>query len=351
MSSLQLLWFVLIGVLFSGFFFLEGFDFGVGMSLTTLAKDEDEVEQAIETIGPVWDGNEVWLLTAGGAMFASYPFWYASLFSGYYLILFIILAGLIIRGVSFEFRASYPTAAGAKLWGRVCSVGSFIVPFFFGLMFTSLVKGMPIDANGDLTAHFTDYVNPFSLVGGVAVLLLCYLHGLNYLALKTEGPLRERAATYAKTLYFVLYAGEVLFAVLLLVYTDFLAKHPVGTLALLVVIVALTVLAHISVIKGKELTAFLASGLTLVAVVVLLFQGLFPRVMVANDAANSILIKNASSSPYTLKTMTIVAVTILPFVLAYTAWTYYVFRKRVKAPRTPKHHGKVGGEHGVKVGA
>ncbi len=327
MSGLQLMWFVLIGVLFSGFFFLEGFDFGVGMSVQTLAHNEKD--QIINTIGPVWDGNEVWLLTAGGAMFASFPYWYASLFSGYYLILFIILFGLIIRGVSFEFRHKVPEK-NKNFWNWTLSIGSFIVPFFFGLLFISLVQGMPIDADGNMKATFTDYVNVFSVVGGVALTLLCYLHGLNYISLKTEGPVREHARNYAKLLYYVLYVGLVLFAVLMYFQTDFFAKNAVLTTVLVVAIVLLTIFANVSVFKEKELAAFLASGLTLVVLVVLLFTGLFPRVMISSLGSQfDILIKDASSTPYTLKLMTYISFTLLPFVLAYTAWAYYVFRRRV----------------------
>jgi cytochrome d ubiquinol oxidase subunit II len=331
-STLQLLWFVLIGVLFSGFFFLEGFDFGVGMSIQTLAHDEEEKDQIIQTIGPVWDGNEVWLLTAGGAMFASFPYWYASLFSGFYLILFVILVGLIIRGVSFEFRHRMPDGKRRRIWNWTLSVGSFMVPFFFGLLFISMIQGMPLDANGNMQASFTDYFNLFSIVGGVALTLLCYLHGLNYIALKTEGPVRERARNYASLLYWVLYVGLVVFAALLYVKTDFFDNHFALTLALVAAIVVMTVIANVSVFKKKEMLAFLASGITLVLLVVLLFSGLFPRVMVGSAGFYDILIKDASSSPYTLKTMTWLSLTILPFVLAYTAWTYYVFRQRIKHP-------------------
>jgi len=333
MSGLQILWFILIGLLFAIFFFLEGFDFGVGMSLATLAKSEDEVDQAIATIGPVWDGNEVWLLTAGGAMFAAIPFWYSSLFSGYYLLMLLILVGLIIRGVSFEFRATHPEEKHKILWGKLCSVGSFLAPFMLGMVFTSLIQGMPIDENGNLSAGFFDYVNFLSIVGGVAVALLCYLHGLNYLALRTEGDIRKRAKDFAKVLYPVLYAGEVVFAILLFIFTDFVTNRPVVTIALLAAIVLATVIAHLSVLKEKELAAFIASGLTFFLLVALLFQGLFPRVMIAKDARFDILLKDATSSPLTLKTMTIVTLIILPFVLAYTIWTYYVFRKRVSGER------------------
>ena len=328
MSGLQFLWFFLIGLLFSGFFFLEGFDFGVGMAVQTLAHSEHEKDQIVETIGPVWDGNEVWLL--GGAMFASFPYWYASLFSGYYLILLTILFGLIIRGVSFEFRHKVPSRQ-KHIWNWTLSIGSAIVPFFFGVMFISLVQGMPIDAQGNMSAHFGDYFNLFSIVGGVAMLLLAYLHGLNYITLKTEGPVRDRARNYAQLLYWVLYLGLVVFALLLIFKTDFFQNHFLLTSLLVLVIVGLTLLAQISVFKRAEMTAFLSSGLSLVAVVVLLFQGLFPRVMISSVSDKfDILIKNASSTPYTLKVMSIVALTLVPFVLAYTAWAYYIFRKRIK---------------------
>ncbi|CRH84803.1 cytochrome D ubiquinol oxidase%2C subunit II [Chlamydia trachomatis] len=332
MSGLQLLWFFLIGLLFSGFFFLEGFDFGVGMAVQSLAHNEEEKDQIVHTIGPVWDGNEVWLLTAGGAMFASFPYWYASLFSGYYLILLTILFGLIIRGVSFEFRHKVE-AHQKQLWNWTLTIGSTIVPFFFGILFISLVQGLPMDADGNVWASFGDYFNLFSIVGGVAMVLMSYLHGLNYISLKTDGPVRERAHNYAQFLYWVLYLGLVVFALLLVLKTDFFQLHFVASLALTLLIVVLTVVAHVATFKGAELTAFLSSGLSLVAVVVLLFQGLFPRVMISSISAKyDLLIERASSSPYTLKIMSIVALTLVPFVLAYTAWSYYIFRKRVALP-------------------
>ncbi|MCP9313660.1 cytochrome d ubiquinol oxidase subunit II [Liquorilactobacillus satsumensis] len=330
MSTLQVLWFVLIGVLFSGFFFLEGFDFGVGMSIQTLAHNEKEKDQLVATIGPVWDGNEVWLITAGGAMFASYPFWYSTLFSGYYLILFIILAGLIIRGVSFEFRSKVPEGQ-KQLWNWALSLGSLLVPFFFGIMFISLIQGMPIDASGDMRARFGDYFNLFSLVGGVALTLMSYLHGLNYIALKTTGPVRQRAKNYAKFLYGIFYVGLLAFAALLYFKTDFFARHLTTSVIFVLLIVVLTLCANIAVFKGHELGAFLASGGTFIALVALLFTGLFPRVMISSVSAKyDLLITTASSSPYTLKIMTYIALSFLPFVLAYIAWTYYIFSKRIK---------------------
>lgn len=332
MTALQFFWFFLIGLLFAGFFFLEGFDFGVGMAVQTLAHNEHEKDQIVETIGPVWDGNEVWLLTAGGAMFASFPYWYASLFSGYYLVLLTILCGLIIRGVSFEFRHKVP-AEQKNIWNWTLTIGSALVPFFFGVMFISLIQGVPLDAKGNMIAHFGDYINLFSLVGGVAVLLLSYLHGLNYISLKTTGPVRDRARNYAAFLYWVLYLGLLVFALLLFLKTDFFSQHALGTLVLLVVIVALSLFAHASVFKQHEMSAFIASGLTFVALVALLFQGLFPRVMISSISSKyDLLIQNASSSSYTLKIMSIVAISLVPFVLAYTVWAYYIFRKRISLP-------------------
>ncbi|WP_270335566.1 cytochrome d ubiquinol oxidase subunit II [Lactococcus petauri] len=329
MSGLQLFWFILIAVLFGGFFFLEGFDFGVGMSVLALARNKREVNQAIATIGPFWDMNEVWLLTAGGAMFASFPYWYASLFSGYYNILLLILACLILRGVTFEFRHRSESEKVERGWEIILGVTSFFIPFLFGLMFTSMIQGVPMDARGDIYASFTTYVNPLSLVGGGAVALMSFLHGLNYIALKTEGNMRKRANDLANKLYFVLYAGEVVFALLIAMKTDFIEKHAALTIGLLVVIVLLTVFAHVSVAKKHEMSAFLSSGLTFLALVALLFQGLFPRVMIAENPAYSILIKDASSTHYTLTTMSYITIAILPFVLAYMAWTYYIFRKRI----------------------
>lgn len=332
MSFLQLLWFLIIAVLFMGFFFLEGFDFGVGMATRTLAKNKQERDIVVESIGPVWDGNEVWLITAGGALFASFPEWYASLFSGYYMVLFLILFALILRGVSFEFRHHMETDRGKTIWEWALFIGSIMPPFLFGLMFTSMVKGMPIMADKNIYASFGDYVNLFSVVGGIAVTLICYIHGLNYIRLKTDGPIRFRAAAYAKRLYPLLFAGLVAFAVLLFYNTDFFDKRPISTLVILVIIVLSAVVAAYGTFTDKEVVSFLATGAILAGIVVLLFNGLFPRVLIGNEAAvRDLLIVDASSSPYTLKMMTIFTTILLPFVLAYQGWSYYIFSKRLKA--------------------
>ena len=333
MTMLQILWFFLIGLLFAAFFFLDGFDYGVGMAVKTLAHNEAERTQLIRTIGPVWDGNEVWLITAGGAMFAAFPYWYATLFSGYYLILLVILVGLIIRGVSFEFRAQSPMAK-KPLWDNALALGSLIVPFFFGVMFISMIKGMPIDAQGNIQAGFLDYFNWFSIVGGVALTLLTYLHGLNYIALKTTGAIQARAQNYSQAFYWVLYLGEVVFALLLLFQTDFIKVHPLATLLGLALIVAFSVLAHANTFKNRNGWAFVFSGLTLVSLVALLFSGLFPRLMISSISSQyDLMIKSASSSNYTLIVMTIATLVLVPCILVYTAFAYWIFRKRIEMPR------------------
>lgn len=330
MSTLEIVWFVLIGVLWAGFFFLEGFDFGIGMQFVLNARDQKDREALYQAIGPNWDANEVWLVTAGGAMFAAFPYWYASLFSGFYLMLFIVLISLIYRGVSFEFREQMPTIQGTQIWERLIALTSFLVPFVLGMIFTAMVSGTPMDARGDLSAGFFDYVTPFTLVGGVAVSLMSYVHGLNYTRLRIEGDLRQRALTQLKYLYPILLVGEALFAVLLFFYTDFIQEKTVLTLTILVVIVLTTVVGWWLALKNKqEIVPFILSGLALVEVVTLLFAGLFPRVMVANNPLHSLTIMTASSSAYTLKVMTIVVIISLPVTLAYQIWSFWVFRKRI----------------------
>ena len=315
MTMLQILWFFLIGLLFAAFFFLDGFDYGVGMAVKTLAHNEAERTQLIRTIGPVWDGNEVWLITAGGAMFASFPYC------------------LIIRGVSFEFRAQ-SLMAKKPLWDNALALGSLIVPFFFGVMFISMIKGMPIDAQGNIQAGFLDYFNWFSIVGGVALTLLTYLHGLNYIALKTTGAIQARAQNYSQAFYWVLYLGEVVFALLLLFQTDFIKVHPLATLLGLALIVAFSVLAHANTFKNRNGWAFVFSGLTLVSLVALLFSGLFPRLMISSISSQyDLMIKSASSSNYTLIVMTIATLVLVPCILVYTAFAYWIFRKRIEMPR------------------
>ncbi|WP_326717053.1 cytochrome d ubiquinol oxidase subunit II [Vagococcus jeotgali] len=334
MTGLEFLWFILVGILFIGFFFLDGFDFGVGMSVKLLARNKRERDQVIQTIGPVWETNQVWLITAGGAMFASFPDWYASLFSGFYLILLFILVGLIIRGVSFKFRSSSENAKERNLWEWTFLIGSLLAPFLFGMLFIDLVQGLPLDASKNVMhATFTDYVNLFAIIGGVAMTLISYLHGLNYLRLKTEGVIRERALASAKKLYPALFVGLILFAIFAFIKTDFFTERFTSSLILLILIVIFAVMAAYGTYKNKEVLSFISTGLIFAGIVAFLFNGLFPRVMIGQNPEYSMLIADSASTPYTLKVMTIVTCILLPIVLIYSGWSYKKFSKRVKIDR------------------
>ncbi|WML52678.1 cytochrome d ubiquinol oxidase subunit II [Neobacillus sp. PS3-12] len=333
--QLSELWFVLIGVIFIGFFFLEGFDFGVGMSMRFLARNQIERSIMVNAIGPVWDANEVWLLTGGGAIFAAFPNWYATMFSGYYLPLFVVLMALIARGVSFEFRSKVPNSRWTNSWDWALFFGSLLPPFLLGVLFTSLLKGMPIHKDMNMTAGFSDFINIYSLWGGLTVTLLCLLHGLNFLTLKTDGDLRVRSAALAKKVVLAVLGALVVFVGLSYFMTDIFVVRLVPELIIVALIVVVYVLSYTFIARKKEGLAFTMTGLGLALTVSAIFVGLFPRVMVSSiNKAFDLTVYNAASGAYSLKIMTIVVVTILPFVLGYTVWSYYIFRKRV----TNKEH-------------
>lgn len=337
LQPLQLLWFCLIGLLFIIFYFLEGFDYGVGMATHLVARNDDERRLMIQTIGPHWDGNEVWLITAGGAMFASFSAWYASLFSGYYILLFLTLFALIIRGVSFEFSGHAETQKGFEFWTWTLFWGSLLAPFFLTMMFGSLIQGVPMDAAGNMSLSFWNIVNWLSIVAGVAGVLLCLIHGLNYLRLRIDDPeLSRRIQSLNKKLYLVAYAGEVVFALLVIFQTDFFERRPISSTIITLAIVVFTFLSQIFNRDNHQAWAFITSGLTLASVVILLFNGLFPRVLIAQNPANSLTIKDAANSPLTLQVMTIVLIILLPIALAYIIWSYVVFKRRIKISATGK---------------
>lgn len=333
--QLSELWFVIIAVVFIGFFFLEGFDFGVGMATRFVAKNRKERSIMVNAIGPVWDANEVWLLTGGGAIFAAFPNWYATMFSGYYLPLFAVLFCLIARGVSFEFRSKVPNSRWTNTWDWLLFLGSLLPPFFLGVLFTSMLKGMPIHKDMNMTAGFTDYINVYSLWGGLTVTLLCLLHGLNFLTLKTEEDLRKRSAELAKKVVLAVLGSLVIFVGLSWGMTDIFKVRLVPELILVGLIVLVYVMSAVFISKKREGYAFTMSGLGLAFTVSAIFVGLFPRVMISSiNKAFDLTVYNASSGAYSLKVMTIVTLTILPFVLGYTIWSYYIFRRRV----TDKEH-------------
>ncbi|CAH0118831.1 Cytochrome bd-I ubiquinol oxidase subunit 2 [Paenibacillus sp. CECT 9249] len=330
MLSLNELWFILVAVLFIGFFFLEGFDFGVGMSTRLLAKTDGERRVLINSIGPFWDANEVWLLTAGGAMFAAFPHWYATLFSGFYAPLVVVLLALIGRGVAFEFRGKVENERWKKTWDIVIFLGSLLPPFLFGVVFAGLLKGLPIDQQMEMKAGLFDMVNLYTLVGGIAVALLCLVHGLMFTTLRTVGSLQERARSMARRLLIPLAALLVVFGAMTYFMTDVFKVRG----AILVVIAVCGVAAYIMAgafnSKKRDGWAFAMTGTVIALAVASVFVGLFPRVMISSiDSAFNLTIHNAASGAYSLKVMTIVALTLLPFVLGYQIWSYFVFHKRV----------------------
>lgn len=333
--QLSEIWFLLIGVLFVGFMFLEGFDFGVGMSTKFLAKNDLEKRMLNQTIGPLWAANEVWLITAGGAMFAAFPHWYATLFSGYYLPFVVLLLALIARGVAFEFREKVLAERWVKTWDWSIFLGSILPPFLLGVLFTSLIKGLPIDADMNMYAGFFDIVNAYTVIGGLAFVTLSYLHGLMFISLKTAGSLRERARKEAQKWYAISGVVIILFTALTAVYTEAFSEKgsiliPMYTLVFLLYGVLFSLLRN-----KKEVLSFTMTGIILIIITSSFFIALFPNVMISSiEMAHNITIYEAASGDYSLRVMTIVAATMIPIVLAYTIWSYYVFRKRV----TKKEH-------------
>ncbi len=327
--NLETLWFVLIGVMWTGYFFLEGFDFGVGVLMPFLGRDDTDRRVVINTIGPVWDGNEVWLIVAGGATFAAFPEWYATLFSGFYLALFLILAALIFRGVAFEFRGKDRNPKWRAWWDRAIFWGSAVPALLWGVAFANILRGVPIDANHEWAGSFFDLLNPYALLGGLTSFLLFTLHGGVFLTLRTEGELRDRARRVAQMLALPATAAVLAF----LTWTFFGIREsngvkPGGTSLLAIVAV---VAAMWLVRRRVDRWAFVATGLSIVLIMATIFMDLYPRVMPSSlGSANDLTVWNASSAHYTLKVMTIVALIFTPLVLAYQGWTYWVFRKRVR---------------------
>ncbi|GEC07537.1 cytochrome c oxidase assembly protein [Streptomyces spinoverrucosus] len=318
-------WFVLIAVLWTGYFFLEGFDFGVGVLTKLLARNRPEKRVLINTIGPVWDGNEVWLLSAGGATFAAFPEWYATLFSGFYLPLLLILVCLIVRGVAFEYRVKRPEENWQRNWEHAIFWCSLIPAFMWGVAFGNIVGGVKIDRNFEYVGTLWDLFNPYALLGGLVTLTLFTFHGAVFTALKTVGDIRERARKLAFQVGLVTAALAVVF----LLWTQVESGNGKSLVAMVVAVAALVV-ALMANQAGREGWSFALSGVTIVAAVAMLFLSLFPNVMPSSlDDAWSLTVTNASSSPYTLKIMTWCAAIATPIVLLYQSWTYWVFRKRI----------------------
>ncbi|MFS0695903.1 cytochrome d ubiquinol oxidase subunit II [Streptomyces nitrosporeus] len=318
-------WFVLIAVLWTGYFFLEGFDFGIGILTKLLARDRRERRVLINTIGPVWDGNEVWLLSAGGATFAAFPEWYATLFSGFYLPLLVILVCLILRGVAFEYRAKRPEERWQTNWEHTIFWTSLIPAVLWGVAFGNIVRGVKIDAGMEYVGSLWDLLNPYALLGGAVTLFLFTFHGAVFAGLKTAGDIRRRAGALAVRLG----AVTAVLALVFLVLTQIANGDRWSLAALIVAAVSLTA-AIAAIAAGREGWSFGLSGLAIAATVAMLFLTLFPNVMPSSlDDAWNLTVTNASSSSYTLTIMTWCAGIATPVVLLYQGWTYWVFRKRI----------------------
>jgi cytochrome d ubiquinol oxidase subunit II len=323
--ELTTIWFILIAILWVGYLVLEGFDFGVGILSPFLGRTEPERRAILRTIGPFWDGNEVWVLVAGGATFAAFPEWYATLFSGFYLALFLILLGLILRGIAIEYRNKREDPAWRARWDWAVFAGSLVPAILWGVAFANIVAGVPIDANHEYTGSLLTLLNPYALLGGLTTLGLFVTHGAVFLALRTEGDLRIRANALAGRLGLV----TAVLAVAFLAWTQVQHGDPASLVLSIVAAVAFVGALAANWVR-REGWAFAGTALTIGLAVVALFVALFPDVMPSStNPAYSLTVDNASSTDYTLTIMTWVAVIFTPIVLVYQGWTYWVFRKRV----------------------
>lgn len=331
----QTLWFILIAVLFTGYFVLEGFDFGVGILLPFLAKDDLQRRTVINTIGPHWDGNEVWLITAGGAMFAAFPHWYATLFSGFYLPLFLILVGLIFRGVAFEFRSKDEAPAWRSFWDWSIFFGSLIPALLWGVAFANIVRGVPIGQDMIYSGGFWNLLSPYSILAGVTTLLVFALHGAMFLLLKIKGSILDTIHKTATALWMLVFLALVGLAIYTYFGTDLIKPGSLAFFMMCMSIISLFLAGWFNRIK-RQGKSFIFTTLTIVFMTVTMFSGLFPRVMVSSlNPEWSLTVFNSSSGPMTLQVMTIVALIFVPLVLLYQGWSYWIFRKRITSD--PQH--------------
>lgn len=328
--DLNILWFILIAVLYMGYFLLEGFDFGVGILLPFLGKSDTQRRVIINTIGPHWDGNEVWLITAGGATFAAFPHWYATLFSGFYFPLFLMLLALIIRGVAFEFRSKDDHPLWRSFWDWAIFTGSLIPALLWGVAFSNLVRGVPIDANMNYVGGFWNLLNPFALIGGLVSLFGFTLHGAVFLGLKTTGKLREEARRIGLRVWVPAIVVLVGYTVASYFQTDILTKLGVNPGPVPIGAVIALLVSGWFIRQRYEAWAFIMTSLAVLLSVITIFMQLFPRLMVSSLNPDwSLTITNAASGTYTLQVMSIVALVFVPIVLTYQIWAYWVFRKRL----------------------
>jgi cytochrome d ubiquinol oxidase subunit II len=332
--QLHTVWFVIVSVFWVGFFVLEGFDFGVGILHTIVGRTDIEARVALNTIGPFWDGNEVWLVVAGAATFAAFPSWYAAMFSALYLALLVILGALMARGVAFEYRGKSDDPRWQGAWRWCTTIGSLLIPLLIGVGLGDLLAGLPINQSHDFTGNFFDLLTPYGIWTGLTFLGLCLLHGATFLKLKTSDTVRSRARSVAGPLGWAAIALVIGFVI----WTRAVAggadvPDPVQILAVIAVIFA----ARLAVSENHDGGAFTASAIAIAASVASIFINLYPNVMISStNASYNLTVNNSASGSYALKVMTIVAVIFFPLVLLYQGWSFHVFRARVKAPRAPE---------------
>jgi cytochrome bd-type quinol oxidase subunit 2 len=328
--GLQVFWFIAIAILWTGFFVLEGFDFGVGALQRAIGRNDAERRTVINTIGPVWDGNEVWLIVAAAGIFAAFPPWYATMFSAMYLAMLLLLVALIVRGVSFEFRSKRQSLRWRNGWGLAQTLASLAAPFLIGVALADLLHGLPIDSSQEFTGSFWDLVSPYAIFTGLTFVSLCLLHGATFLSLKTTGEIRDRAHRVARAQTLATGVAVLIFGI----WTQVTIHHGavpdfLSTAAVLAIFAAGWLLGD-----RREGWAFTMTAFAMAATVLTIFIDLYPRVMVSTtDPSYSLTVTNASSSPYALKVMTVVALIFLPVVMIYQAWSYHVFRKRLATPQ------------------
>jgi cytochrome d ubiquinol oxidase subunit II len=334
--DLNTIWFLIITILFCGFFFLEGFDYGVGLLLPFLGKEDKERRAIINSIGPVWDGNEVWMITAGAALLAAFPEVYATLTSSFYLALMLMIIGLIIRGVAFEFRSKKESLSWRKFWDWILFSGSLIPAYIWGLTVTNLMRGLAIGADKYYYGGLMPLLNPYALLGGLVFLGLFILHGASFLSLKIEGELNQKAKSVAK----VSWIPTAFLALFFLVYTYFttdILANPGwdGLLPALLVVIGLAGYRW-SLRAEREGWTFISGGLAILAAVVMVFTGLFPRIMISTlNPEFNLTIYNSAASPDTLQRLLIIFLIFLPLVILYQSWTYWIFRKRISPESSP----------------
>jgi cytochrome bd ubiquinol oxidase subunit II len=326
---LHTVWFVIVAIFWIGFFVLEGFDFGVGMLHTIVGRTDDERKNALSTIGPWWDGNEVWLIVAGAGMFAAFPGWYATMFSALYLALLLVLVALMARGVAFEFKDKSDDPRWRSTWRWAMTIGCLLIPLLLGVGLGDLLNGLPIDSSHEFTGNFFDLLTPYGLWTGLTLLALCLLHGATFLKLRTTDHVRERARAAARPLGCV----AIAFVVGWVIWTRSVAGGPDVPQPVEILAVIAVAFAARMAISDHDGLAFSASAIAIAATVGSIFIDLYPNVMVSStNAAYNLTVNNSASGNYALTVMTVVAVIFFPLVLIYQGWSFHVFRGRLRSP-------------------